>query len=257
MSRKLAATLERPQSVVKAVRPRSRARGWSDDWFFFCGAWIIVAVVAYGFAQTLSINLLQAAISRPGILWVHAAAFFGWIGLFITQTTLVRARRVHWHRTLGVAGLLLGATMPIIGIATSLAMGRFNIAHALRAPAYSEAFLAIPFNDMIFFTGTLASAAWWRKRPDVHRRLMYIATCLLTAAAFARYPFITIYALRWYAGVDILLLLGVAYDLTVHRRVHMAYALALPPILAGQVFAMWLFIARPHWWLAFGRHLIG
>jgi hypothetical protein len=256
MSSELEVALERPQSA-KAVRLRSNSRGWKDGWFFFCSAWIIAGVVAYGFAQTLSQNLLHSAIPRPGILWLHAAVFFAWIGLFITQTTLVRARRVRWHRTLGVVGLLLGAMMSLMGVATSLAMGRFNIAHAVRDPAGAEAFLAIPFNDMIFFTSILAAAAWWRKRPDVHRRLIFIATCLLTAAAFARYPFITILALRWYAGVDVLLLLGVAYDLTVHRRIHTAYALALPPILAGQVFAMWLFLARPNWWLAFARHLIG
>ena len=244
------------QQSVETVRPRSSSRGWRDNWFFFCSAWVIVAVVAYGFAQTLSENLLHAAIPRPGILWLHAAAFFGWLGLFITQTTLVRTGRVSWHRALGVAGLLLGAMMPLIGIATSLAMGRFNIAHALGDPPDESAFLAIPFNDMIFFTITLCAAGWWRKRPDVHRRLVFVATCLLTAAAFARYPFIAIRALRWYAGVDVLLLLGVAYDLTLHRRVHMVYVVALPPILVGQVFAMWLFMARPHWWIAFGQHLI-
>jgi hypothetical protein len=219
-------------------------------------AWIIAAVVAYGFAQTLSQNLLHAAIPRPRILWLHAAVFFGWIGILLTQTTLVRAGRVRWHRRLGVAGLLFGATMLPIGIATALAMGEFNVAHALRDPSFARAFLAVPFNDMIFFTGTLAAAAWWRKRPDVHRRLVFIATCLLTAAAFARFPF-TILELRWYAAVDLLLLLGVIYDLARHGRVHRAYVFALPVILSGQVVAMWLFLARPHWWLAFGRHLIG
>jgi hypothetical protein len=241
----------------ESVRQPSSPRGWRDDWFFFWAAWIIAAVVAYGFAQTISENLLHAAIPRPRILWLHAAVFFGWIGVFITQTALVRARRVRWHRTIGIAGLLLGALIPPIGIATSIAMGSFNIAHALRDPPLAHAFLAIPFNDVIFFTSTLAAAAWWRKRPDVHRRLVFIATCLLTAAAFARFPFITILALRWYAGVDLLLLLGVVYDLARHGRVHVAYALALPPILGGQVVAMWLFLARPHWWLEFGRYLIG
>jgi uncharacterized membrane protein YhaH (DUF805 family) len=256
MSSKPAAALELAQAHEPVRRPSS-ARGWRDDWFFFCAAWIIATVVAFGFAQTLSQNLLHAAIPRPRILWLHAAVYFGWICVFLTQTALVRAQRVRWHRTLGIAGLLFGALIPPIGIATSLAMGRFNIAHALRDPSFSYAFLAIPFNDMIFFTGSLAAAAWWRKRPDVHRRLVFIATCLLTAAAFARFPFNTVLALRWYAGVDLLLLLGVAYDLARHGRVHVAYALALPPILGGQVVAMWLFLAGPHWWLAFGRYLIG
>jgi hypothetical protein len=51
------------------------------------------------------------------------------------------------------------------------------------------AHLSIPLNDMIFFAGVFAAAAWWRKRPDVHRRLMLVPTCLFTVAAFSRFPF--------------------------------------------------------------------
>lgn len=228
-----------------------------DDWFYFGCAWLVLAAVAYGFAQTVSQNLLHVAVPRPPILWLHAGAFSAWIALFLLQSTLIRARHVRWHRRLGVAGVILGATIPPIGIATALIMGHFDIVQGLRAQAYAAAHLSIPFNDMIFFASTLFAAAWWRRRPEVHRRLMLVATCLLTSAAFPRFPFIMITALRWYPGVDALLLLAVAHDLSVHRRIHMAYLICLPPILVGQAVAMWLFLARPHWWLVFGRHLIG
>lgn len=136
-SEPVAAALElaKPRELV---RRRSDSHSWRDDWFFFCAAWIIAAVIVYGFAQTLSQRLLHAAIPRPCILWLHASVFFGWIGVFITQTMLVRVRRVRWHRILGVAGLLLGVMMPPIGLATSLVMGRFNIAHALRDPDFAQ-----------------------------------------------------------------------------------------------------------------------
>jgi hypothetical protein len=241
----------------KTIPSAAHLHSWPNTWFYFGCAWLIGAIVAYGFAHTLSGRLLNAAIPRPRILWIHAAAFFAWIGLFILQSTLVRSRRVRWHRRLGVAIVLLGATMPLIGIATSLEMARFNVAHGLRDPDYAAAFLSIPFNDMVFFTSVLAAAVWWRKRTDIHRRLMLVATCLLTAAAFPRFPFITIQALRWYAGVDTLLLLGVLHDLIVRGRVHPAYAISLPPVLVGQFVAMTLFLARPHWWVEVGRYLIG
>src|SRR5689334_11799616 len=220
-----------------------------NNWFYFCCAWLIAAVVIYGFAQTLSQNLLSAAIRRPLILWIHASVFFAWIALFVLQTTLVRVRKLRWHRTFGVAILAVGATMPLLGIATALAMARFNVMHGFRDPVDVAAHLSIPFNDLIFFSAMLAAAAWWRRRPEVHSRLMLIATCLLTAAAFARFPFITIEAFRLYAGVDLLLLLGVTHDLIVRRRMHAVYAISLPLVLIGQSTAMWLFLARPHWWV--------
>lgn len=242
---------------LEAVRLPTQARGWSDGWFYFYCACSIGVVVAYGFAQTISENLLHADIPRPIVLWIHASVFFCWIGFFALQTTLVRSRRVIWHRRFGVAILILGGTMPVLGIATALVMARFDVVHGLRDPVYMAAHLSIPLNDMLSFGGALAAAAWWRKRPDAHRRLMLIATCLLTAAAFPRFPFITFQPLRWYGGVDVLLLLGVAHDLIVHRRIHAAYAIAVPPVLIGQVVAMWLFLTRPHWWVDFAQILLG
>ncbi len=233
----------------------NRVRLRPDRWFFVSFSYLAALVVAYGFSHTVGRNLLRASIARPPILWVHAFVFFGWVVLFIVQTTLVRTRHVRWHRTLGVAGMLMGATMPVIGVVTSLRMSRFDLDHGIFDEAESAAFLSIPFNDMIFFTFALAAAFWWRRRPEVHRRMMVLATCLLTAAAFARFPFITITALRWYAGVDTLLALAVAWDIWDRGRLHRAYAISLPLVVSGQVAAMWLYLARPAWWVHFAGHL--
>jgi hypothetical protein len=233
----------------------NRLRVRPEGWFFVFFSCLAALVVAYGFSHTVGGNLLHAAITRPSILWVHAFVFFGWIVLFIVQTTLIRTRHVRWHRTLGVAGMLMGATMPVIGVATSLRMARFDLDHRIFDAAESAAFLSIPFNDMIFFTGALAAGFWWRKSSEVHRRMMVLATCLLTAAAFARFPFITITALKWYAGVDTLLALAVAWDIWSRGRLHRAYAISLPLVVSGQVAAMWLYLARPAWWVQFSGRL--
>lgn len=231
--------------------------GWPNNRFYFFFAWLVAAIVVYGFAHTITPRLLHAAIPRPHILWVHTVVFFAWIGLFILQTALVRSRNVRWHRRLGVATLILGAAMPLIGIATSLAMARFDVAHGLHDPVSAAAFLSIPFNDMILFAGALAAAFRWRRRPDMHRRLMLIATCMITPAAFARIPFATVQAFHGYLGVDALIAVGCAHDLIVHRRVHLAYLLSLPLVVLGQVIATWLFFARPYWWIEFAQRLLG
>jgi hypothetical protein len=242
---------------LELTRPGSPWRDRPNDWFYFGCAWLVLALVGYGFSQTLSQSLLHTAVPRPTILWIHAGVFSAWIGLFLVQSGLIRSRHVRWHRRLGVAGLVLGAIIPPLGIATGLVMGRFDVVQGLRTQVYAAAHLAIPLNDMLFFAGTLFAAAWWRKRPDVHRRLMLIATCLLTSAAFPRFPFIMITALRWYPGVDALLMLAIARDLTVQRRIHRVYLISVPPILVGQAVAMWLFLGKPQWWIEFANHLIG
>jgi hypothetical protein len=233
----------------------NQSRAWPGNWFYFCFSFLVAAVVGYGFSHTIGTNLLHAAIPRPVVLWVHAFVFFGWIVVFIVQITLVRTRHVRWHRRFGIAAMLLGAMIPVIGVATSLEMARFDVDHGQFDAAEGAAFLSIPFNDVISFTCALAAAFWWRTRPEIHRRMAQLATCLLTAAAFARFPFITIRALRWYAGVDALLLLAVAQDIWARRGVHKAYAISLPLVVSGQIAAMWLYLARPTWWVEFAQRL--
>jgi hypothetical protein len=169
--------------------------------FYFLMSILIAGLVICGFSLTIGSNLIHPSVPRPRILYLHAATFFAWVVLFVAQTALVQTRHVRWHRRLGVTGIALGSVMPLIGIATSLAMAKFNILHGGRG---AERALAIR----------------WRKKPEFHRRLMLVASCCLTAAAFARFPFITITEIRWYGGVDLLILLGVLHDLVVIRKVH-------------------------------------
>src|ERR1700722_11036963 len=245
-----------PTAPEISNRPVTHLRGWPDNRFYFFFGWLIAAIVIYGFAHTIPPRLLHAAIPRPRILWVHGAIFFAWIGLFILQSSLIRSRNVRWHRALGMMSLVLGAALVLFGILTSLAMARFNVVHDIHDAGHASAFLSIPFNDMILFSAALATAFWWRKRPDVHRRLMLVATCALTPAAFARFPFVAAQTFHGDVGVDALIAVGCVHDLVVHRRVHPAYTITLPVVLLGQVISTGLFLARPDWWVQVAQQLI-
>jgi hypothetical protein len=233
-----------------------RAAVFNRPFYFFMSI-LIAGLVIYGFSLTIGNNLIHPSVPRPRILYLHAATFFAWVVLFVAQTALIQTRHVRWHRRLGVAGLGLGAIMPLIGIATSLAMAKFNILHGGRGPERPAAFLAIPFNDMIAFSVAFALAIRWRRKPEFHRRLMLVASCTLTAAAFARFPFITITELRWYGGVDLLILLGVLHDLVVVKKIHAVYVYGVPLIVVGQVVAMTLFLQRTPAWMTLTHWLLG
>lgn len=227
-----------------------------DHRFYLLMSVLIVAAIAYGFSQTIRQNLINPSIPRPWILYVHAAVFFGWVALFVTQATLIQTRNVRWHRRLGRAGIAIGASIPVVGIATALAMARFNVLNGLRSPDYAAAFLIVPINDMVAFVTSFVLAVWWRRKPEYHRRLMLMATCCLTAAAFARFPFITIDALRWYGGVDALILLGVARDFLFTGNVHPVYRYGFPLIVLAQSLTMIAFLGQVSIWMSIGERLI-
>jgi uncharacterized membrane protein YozB (DUF420 family) len=217
--------------------------------FYFAMSLVVAAIVVYGFSFTVNDNLIHPAYPRPWILYVHAVVFSTWVSLFIVQTALVRARRVSVHRRVGPWTACLGVLIPILGIATAIAMAKLRAGHGEPDAAGP---LPISTFDMVAFTTSFALAIYWRKRPEFHRRLMFMATCALTAAAFGRIPVLD-HADWFYVGVDALIAIAVARDLIVDRRVHPAFAYGLPAMIAGQV-AIASFRWSP-WWIAIAHNL--
>ncbi len=226
-----------------------------EKYFYFLMTLLIFGTVVYGFSRTVDPNLIHPAVPRPFILYVHAAVFSGWLVLFVLQSTLVRTHHVRWHRRVGWFGAGVGALIPVLGVATAITMARFNTFQLHRTGA--DAFLIIPLWDMVTFTGAFALAVYWRKRSEFHRRLILIACCALTAAAFGRFPPDILPRNVFYAGVDFLILLGVIRDLIVNRRIHQVYRYALPAIMVGQVVVMYTSIAKPAVWMRIAHAMLG
>jgi hypothetical protein len=230
--------------------------------FNFVLALMMAAVVIYGFSHTIGDNLLYPSIPRPGLLYVHAAVFSSWIALYILQTSLVASRNVALHRRLGAAWIAVGTAMPIVGVTTGIAMRRFHILHDHE----TATFIAVILWDMAAFSTLFLLAVLWRKRPEYHRRFMFLATCGLTDAGFGRFP---VLAPLWsnanfwsdfgvlYVGVDALVLIAVTRDLVVQRRVHVVYKVALPLIVTGQLLACVLSEHPPALWTTLSRELVG
>ncbi len=215
---------------------------------------LIAATIVYGFSHTVDKNLIHPSPPRPAILYLHAAVFTGWLIFYIFQSLLVRTRNVRLHKQAGWFGVALGVAIPIVGAATSIVMARFNAAQLHSTDA--EPFLIVPLFDMVCFTTTFALGIYWRTRPEYHRRLLLIASCALTAAGFGRFPASILPPPFFYAGVDILILLGVVRDLVVNKRIHPIYLYALPAFIASQTFVTYTMTHLSPWWLKIAHALV-
>jgi len=233
-----------PRPLVNSVTATIGRDSDGSRPFFAAMATGVIAIVVYGFSFTIRNNLFRPPYPRPWILYVHAVVFSTWVLVFGVQTALAWSRRVALHRRLGVYGLAFGAAIPPLGVATAVAMTRLRVAHGELDTA---AAILIPLFDMVGFTIAFGLGAVWRRWPEWHRRLMFVATCTLTAAAFGRMPFLD-YGEWFYAGVDALIAIGVARDLIVVRDVHPVYRYALPTIVAGQLLTA--YVHRLSWWTA-------
>ena len=214
----------------------TKAPGTSFRYFYLFMSLLIAVVVVYGFSQRVEQQLFHPRHPKPLLLAIHAVVFSAWVVFYIVQSALVRTGNVRIHRRLGWFGVALGISIPMLGIVTAVIMRRFDLNDphlARQAPLLRTALL-----DMASFTIPFALAIFWRKKPEFHRRLLLIASCALTAAAFVRFPAV-FHSWPWfYVGVDLLVLLGVLRDLLVDRRVHAVYLCALPILILAQVTVM-------------------
>jgi hypothetical protein len=226
-----------------------------ERYFYFVMSLLTVAVVVFGFSFTVNQNLIHPNVPRPPILWVHAAVFTGWLAFFIAQSLLVRTRHVQWHRRAGWFGLGMGVAVFVVGIATTIAMARFNRDQLHQQGA--EAFMMVPLFDMLCFATTFGLAIYWRRKPEFHRRLVLVATCALTAAGFGRFPEAVLPRELFYLGVDALIMLGVLRDLLVDRRIHPVYRYVLPAFMVGQAIVVYTIVRQLPYWLAIVRKLVG
>lgn len=226
-----------------------------DKYFYLFMSLLIAAIVIYGFGQTVNGNLFHPTVPRPTLLYFHAACFSSWVVFFIFQSVLVQTRNVRIHKLTGWFGVALGAVMLVLGYCIAVIMGRFHL-HTLHQ-ADSVPFLIVPFYDITAFAVTLALAIYWRRKPELHRRLLLLATCALTAAAFGRFPSNFFPPVYFYYGVDSLILLGVLRDLLVTRRIHRVYLYGLPAFFACQSIVMYLVNHDPLLWHSIAKTILG
>ncbi len=167
----LAARIEKEAGITKQFKT------FLSRYFYLCMSVVLAAVVISGFSRTVSADLFHANPPRPLLLWIHGAAFSTWVVFFIAQSALVRARKVSVHRLLGWFGTGLAAVMVVLGLTIAVVMTRFDT-FVLQQKGV-DAFLSIPFADMLVFGSCIAMAIYWRKKPEYHRRLVFIASANL------------------------------------------------------------------------------
>jgi hypothetical protein len=234
--------------AAPAITRRRRER------FFYIGMSIAAVITVFaGFAPTYYLRPYFNTAPLMPLLHLHGLVFTSWLVLFVTQTTLVAAHRTDIHRRLGIVGGVIAVLMILLGVTTAVIRAQQG---ATPVPEVSPlSFLVIPLGDMFVFAILIAAGFYYRRRPDVHKRLMLLATIAILGAAIARLPLAIMKAgpPAFFGLTDVLVLTCVAYDLVTLRRVHRATALAGLLIVASQ--PLRLMLGGTHAWLSFAAWL--
>ncbi len=203
--------VQRPAVLHRPANPK-----W--DRVFFSGMVLLLwATVLFGFSKTYYMAGMVKAPLPNALIHIHGAAMTLWMILLLVQTSLIAARRVQWHRTLGLAGFGLAACMLVIGLLAATDMLR----RGKSVPGLdAKTFYIVPLTAILSFSVFVWLAYRARSRPSAHKRLILLATISLTDAAIGRWPVALLQAKPLLQDLVILafLLLIVAYDLlSLHR----------------------------------------
>jgi hypothetical protein len=224
-----------------------------ERWFYLGMSVAALITVFAGFAPTYYLRPRFIAEPLIPLLHLHGLVFSSWIVLFMVQTTLVAAHRTDIHRRLGILGGVIATLMVLIGFTTAVIRAKQG---ATPLPNVSSlSFLVVPLGDILVFAMLVGAGFYYRRRPDVHKRLMLLATISILAAAIARLHFAIMQKgpPAFFGFTDLFIVAVLVYDLITLRRIHRATAWAALLIVASQ--PLRLLLGGTHVWLSFAGWL--
>jgi hypothetical protein len=246
-----------------------------DRWIYVFMAASFVAVILAGFIPD-SFSEVAAVQSGerppfPLVLHLHALLMGSYLLLLLSQTVLVATGRVHLHRRLGIAGMVLGPALVVVGFILVPTTYHLMVAAAEAAPAalkgkmgaglaYAENILLVQTRMGLMFAillilGLRARAA----DPGFHKRMMILSIAVPLQAGFGRIPWLPTTMPDRPISPDLDVLLAIApmflWDVVRNRTIHRAYwvwlAVGLPFTVA--VHALW----DTSFWHAMAKIIMG
>jgi hypothetical protein len=215
----MATVVAGPSTPVKAALSLPGRR---YDHFFFSGmSWLLFATAFVGFAPTYYLAGMVRAPLPSTIIHLHGIAFTLWMLLLVTQTSLVSAGRVDFHRRLGIGGTMLAGVMVVLGVLAATDSLAREAGPPGRDPKF---FYIVPMTSMVAFGTIMIFAIRNRKNSPAHKRLVLIATTSLMVAAIGRFHIAAVYKNSFVATLlsFTFLLMLVAYDLWSTHKIHRA-----------------------------------
>src|SRR5215204_3611293 len=104
---------------------------------------------------------------------------------FVFQSWLAASGRLTRHRSVGMIGISLATAMTIFGFLVGVSAMKRSA--AIGQTDEGIAFVIVPWSGILFFAVVLAIGIAMVRRPEVHKRLMLLASISILDAAVARW----------------------------------------------------------------------
>jgi hypothetical protein len=178
----------------ESFEPKKKSAKKSDParFFYLMAALVLLALALAGFQEFYVHGREFGGGEIPprifSLVVVHATLMSFWILLFIVQPFLIVSGNRRFHMKLGWFGAVLAVAIFVTGVAVSIESARVHPGGALDGMPRRQ-FLAVPFCFMAEFLIFVSLGVLARRRPEIHRAMMLLATLVTVQAATDRIPF--------------------------------------------------------------------
>lgn len=166
--------------------PPASALQVKGQWFFFGMAIASLTVCFVGFFPTYLAPVSAGTFTRPPLVHLHGLSMLAWMLLYAVQTWLAATGRVGSHRRWGMLGPAL-ATASFLLFLSTLTM-EFNALEQIgpEAAARMRTGVISTLPAGVLFAALVAAGVAQTHRPEIHKRLMLLATIVALYPAFGR-----------------------------------------------------------------------
>lgn len=144
----------------------------SRYWFSTAMGLAVIGIVIVGFARTYYLKAFFDTGPLTLRLHLHGFALSAWLVLFLVQARLIATHRRTLHMRLGIAGAILAALAVTTTYAAAFEFAAHGVAqdaHEAVSRLYSSLELGALFGLFV------AAGIVFRRRPEIHKRLMVLA----------------------------------------------------------------------------------
>jgi len=195
--------------------------------FFMYVSIALLVIVLVGFSPTLYLRAFFDVPDIPLYVYGHGAALTAWFIWFCVQTTAVNNGRVDLHRRLGAVGVTIGILVLISGTAAAMGLAPRLLEKYGNIDSDFSRIAGVVLGNiglLVAFTGFLVAAVLNRRKSEIHKRLMYLASIGIILPAFgriAKFPMIDLPEppLAFAGLLTFLVMLGI-FDRTNNGSVH-------------------------------------
>jgi len=120
------------------------------------------------------------------LLVLHGVAMSAWMALFLVQPLLIANRKHRVHMSLGMIGAALAAAILVLGWKLGIESARVSPPHIRIWGLSPRQFMIVPVVSVTIFAAFVAAGVRFRRRAEVHRPMMLLATLAAMPAAVSR-----------------------------------------------------------------------